>query len=197
MHDITDRRTLHASLEQMAMKDMLTDLPNRRALQKKLPKALARSARSGKPLAVFFLDLDGFKGVNDRYGHDAGDELLRILAGRIVATVRRTDTVVRLAGDEFVVVLEMLSQPDDAIEVAAKLLPALEQPFVLEAATVSLSGSIGIALHEPASGEGQEALLARADHAMYEAKNGGKNRYSIAPPAAACSLLMHYLPAAN
>jgi diguanylate cyclase (GGDEF)-like protein len=185
MHDITDRRMLHASLEQMAMKDMLTNLPNRRALQQKLPEALARSARSGKAMAVFFLDLDGFKGVNDRYGHDAGDELLRMLAQRIVAAVRRTDTVARLAGDEFVVVLEMLSHADDAVDVAAKLLSALSQPFALQVATVSLSGSIGIALHEPASPEGPDALLARADCAMYEAKNGGKNRYSIAPQPAA------------
>lgn len=185
MHDITDRRMLHASLEQMAMKDMLTNLPNRRALQQKLPEALARSARSGKAMAVFFLDLDGFKGVNDRYGHDAGDELLRMLGQRIVAAVRRTDTVARLAGDEFVVVLEMLSHADDAVDVALKLLPALSQPFALQAATVSLSGSIGIALHEPASPEGPDALLARADCAMYDAKNGGKNRYSIAPQPAA------------
>ena len=163
------------------MKDMLTDLPNRRALQQKLPEALARSARSGKPLAVFFLDIDGFKGVNDRYGHDAGDELLRILAQRIVATVRRTDTVARLAGDEFVVVLELLSHAEDAVDIAAKLLPALAHPFALEAATVTLSGSIGIAVHRPASGESADTLLARADHAMYNAKNGGKNRYHIAP----------------
>jgi diguanylate cyclase (GGDEF)-like protein/PAS domain S-box-containing protein len=180
MHDITDRRMLHASLEQMAMKDMLTNLPNRRALQQKLPEALARSDRSGRAMAVFFLDLDGFKGINDRYGHDAGDELLRMLAERIVAAVRRTDTVARLAGDEFVVVLEMLSHADDAVDVAAKLLPALSQPFALQAANVSLSGSIGIALHEPASSESPDALLARADCAMYDAKNGGKNRYSIA-----------------
>jgi diguanylate cyclase (GGDEF)-like protein/PAS domain S-box-containing protein len=185
MHDITERRQTQASLERMAMKDMLTDLPNRRALQQKLPEALARSARSGKPLAVFFLDLDGFKGVNDRYGHDAGDELLRILAQRIVATVRRTDTVARLAGDEFVVVLELLSHADDAVDVAAKLLPALSHPFALEVATVTLSGSIGIALHDPASRESPDALLARADHAMYEAKHGGKNRYRIAALAAA------------
>jgi diguanylate cyclase (GGDEF)-like protein/PAS domain S-box-containing protein len=185
MHDITERRTLHASLEQMALKDMLTDLPNRRALQQRLPQALARSARSGKPLAVFFLDLDGFKGVNDRYGHDAGDELLRILAQRIVATVRRTDTVARLAGDEFVVVLELLSHAEDAVDVAAKLLPMLSQPFVLETATVALSGSIGIALHDPASPESPDALLARADHAMYDAKKGGRNRYRIAPLATA------------
>lgn len=185
MHDITERRQAQASLELMAMKDMLTDLPNRRALQQKLPEALARSARSGKPLAVFFLDLDGFKGVNDRYGHDAGDELLRILAQRIVATVRRTDTVARLAGDEFVVVLELLSHADDAVDVAAKLLQALGHPFALKAATVTLSGSIGIALHDPDSRESPDALLARADHAMYEAKHGGKNRYRIAALAAA------------
>jgi diguanylate cyclase (GGDEF)-like protein/PAS domain S-box-containing protein len=185
MHDITDRRTLQASLEQMAMKDMLTDLPNRRALQQKLPEALARSARSGKALAVFFLDLDGFKSVNDQYGHDAGDALLRILAQRIVATVRRTDTVARLAGDEFVVVLELLSHAEDAVDVADKLLPALCQPFELEAATVALSGSIGIAVHDPSSSESPDALLARADHAMYEAKHGGKNRYSLAPLAVA------------
>lgn len=183
MHDITERRMLHASLEQMALKDMLTDLPNRRALQQKLPEALARSARSGKPLAVFFLDLDGFKGVNDRYGHDAGDELLRILAQRIVATVRRTDTVARLAGDEFVVVLELLSHAEDAVDVADKLLPALSQPFELGAATVALSGSIGIAVHEAGSPESADALLVRADQAMYDAKNGGKNRYRIAPLA--------------
>ena len=183
MHDITERRMLHASLEQMALKDMLTDLPNRRALQQKLPEAIARSARSGKPLAVFFLDLDGFKGVNDRYGHDAGDELLRILAQRIVATVRRTDTVARLAGDEFVVVLELLSHAEDAVDVADKLLPALSQPFELGAATVALSGSIGIAVHAPGSPESPDALLVRADQAMYDAKNGGKNRYRIAPLA--------------
>ena len=184
MHDISERRLLHSSLEQMAMKDMLTDLPNRRALLQKLPEALARAARSGKSVAVFFLDLDGFKGVNDRYGHDAGDELLRILAQRIVAAVRRTDTVARLAGDEFVVVLELLTQAQDAVDVAAKLLPVLSQPFALQAATVALSGSIGIAMHEPASAESVEQLLARADAAMYDAKRGGKNRYSIAPPAA-------------
>ena len=170
-------------LEQMAMKDMLTDLPNRRALLHKLPEALARSARVGKPLAVFFLDLDGFKGVNDRHGHDAGDELLRILAQRIVAAVRRTDTVARLAGDEFVVVLEMLSHADDAADVAAKLLSALAQPFALQAASVTLSGSIGIAMHAPGSDEVAQQLMARADHAMYQAKEGGRNRYCIAPPA--------------
>lgn len=183
MHDITARRVLHASLESMAMKDTLTDLPNRRALMQKLPEALARAGRTGKPLAVFFLDLDGFKGVNDRYGHDAGDELLRILARRIVCTVRRTDIVARLAGDEFVVLLDMLSAPDDALEVARKLLAVLSEPFALQPSTVQLSGSIGIAMHRPGSSENAEMLLSRADGAMYDAKNSGKSRFSVAPAA--------------
>lgn len=182
MHDISARRTLHASLESMAMKDMLTDLPNRRALMHKLPEALARAGRTGKPLAVFFLDLDGFKGINDQYGHDAGDELLRILAQRIVSTVRRTDTVARLAGDEFVVLLDMLTARDDALEVARKLLVVLAQPFALEAGTVQLSGSIGIAMHEPGCNEQADTLLGRADAAMYEAKKGGKSRFALAQP---------------
>ena len=180
MHDITVRRTLHASLESMALKDTLTDLPNRRALMHKLPEALARAGRTGKPLAVFFLDLDGFKGINDRYGHDAGDELLRILAQRIVSTVRRTDTVARLAGDEFIVLLDMLAARDDAVEVARKLLAMLVEPFALAAATVQLSGSIGIAMHEPDSSEQADTLLGRADAAMYEAKKGGKSRFALA-----------------
>jgi diguanylate cyclase (GGDEF)-like protein len=183
MHDISARRTLHDSLERMAMKDMLTDLPNRRALMHKLPEALARAGRTGKPLAVFFLDLDGFKGINDQHGHDAGDELLRILAQRIVSTVRRTDTVARLAGDEFVVLLDMLTERDDALEVARKLLVVLAEPFALQAATVQLSGSIGIAMHEPGSSEQADTLLCRADAAMYEAKKGGKSRFALALPA--------------
>jgi diguanylate cyclase (GGDEF)-like protein/PAS domain S-box-containing protein len=181
MHDITARKLLHASLEGMANRDMLTDLPNRRALMHTLPEALARARRIGKPLALLFLDLDGFKGVNDAYGHDAGDELLRLLAQRIVGAVRRTDTVARLAGDEFVVLLEMLASAEDAAEVASKMLPALQAPFALKAATVALGASIGIALHMPGCAETVEQLLARADDAMYQAKRSGKNRYCVAP----------------
>jgi diguanylate cyclase (GGDEF)-like protein/PAS domain S-box-containing protein len=183
LHDISERKRLHASLEGMALRDTLTDLPNRRALMQTLPEALARARRIGKPLALFFLDLDGFKGVNDRLGHDAGDELLRLLAQRIVGTVRRTDTVARLAGDEFVVLLELLASADDAVDIADKLLPLLQQPFLLKAGTVALSGSIGIALHAPDAQESVEALLSRADAAMYEAKRSGKNRYRIAADA--------------
>ncbi|CAL62794.1 Hypothetical protein; putative exported protein; putative PAS and GGDEF domains [Herminiimonas arsenicoxydans] len=176
LHDITERQLLQATLTNMALKDALTDLPNRRALMQKLPEAIVRAARLGKPLAVLFIDLDGFKGINDGYGHEAGDELLRTMGQRIVGVVRATDTVVRLAGDEFVVVLEMLNGDADALEVADKILQAIQQPFVLSAATVTLSGSIGIAMHWPQDLTHAEQLITLADGAMYAAKKQGKNR---------------------
>ncbi|MNR78099.1 Diguanylate cyclase DosC [compost metagenome] len=176
LHDITERKLLQASLMGMALRDALTDLPNRRALIQKLPESIARASRLGKPLAVLFLDLDGFKGVNDGYGHEAGDELLRTIAQRLIAAVRTTDTVARLAGDEFVVVLEMLNGDADALEVADKILLALQQPFALTAATVSISASIGIAMHWPEDSTTPEQLITLADGAMYVAKKQGKNR---------------------
>lgn len=176
LHDITERQMQQALLKAMALKDALTDLPNRRALMQKLPESIARTKRIGKPLAVFFLDLDDFKGVNDGYGHEAGDELLRTLAQRIVGVVRATDTVVRLAGDEFVVVLEMLNGNADALEVAEKILQAIQQPFALTAATLTLSGSIGITMHWPEDMATAEQLITLADGAMYAAKKMGKNR---------------------
>ena len=176
LHDITERQMQQASLKAMALKDALTDLPNRRALMQKLPESMARTKRIGKPLAVFFLDLDGFKGVNDGYGHEAGDELLRTLAQRIVGVVRATDTVVRLAGDEFVVVLEMLNGNADAIEVAEKILQVIQQPFALTAGTLTVSGSIGITMYWPEDMTTAEQLITLADGAMYAAKKMGKNR---------------------
>lgn len=176
LHDITERQMQQASLKAMALKDALTDLPNRRALMQKLPESMARAKRIGKPMAVFFLDLDGFKGVNDGYGHEAGDELLRTLAQRIVGVVRTTDTVARLAGDEFVVVLEMLNGNPDALDVAEKILHAIQQPFALIAATLTLSGSIGIAMHWPKDMTTADQLIMLADGAMYTAKKMGKNR---------------------
>jgi diguanylate cyclase (GGDEF)-like protein/PAS domain S-box-containing protein len=176
LHDITERKLLQASLMGMALKDALTDLPNRRALMQKLPESIARAARLGKPLAVLFLDLDGFKGINDGYGHEAGDELLRTIAQRLSGAVRTTDTVARLAGDEFVIVLEMINGDADALEVADKILQTLQQPFALTAATVSISASIGIAMHWPEDSTTAEQLITLADGAMYVAKKNGKNR---------------------
>jgi diguanylate cyclase (GGDEF)-like protein/PAS domain S-box-containing protein len=173
LHDISERKQLFASMEAMALKDTLTGLPNRRALMQALPEALQRANRLRQSCAVFFLDLDRFKQVNDRYGHEEGDELLRQFAERVRGAVRKTDTVGRLAGDEFVVILEMLHTDADAQEAADKLLPVLQQPFVLKTATVTLSASIGIAIHHPDDPQDIEMLLGRADRAMYRHKQEG------------------------
>ncbi|OFA01942.1 sensor domain-containing diguanylate cyclase [Duganella sp. HH101] len=175
------RRT--AELEQLVMRDVLTGLPNRRALMQALPAAMARVTRMRQPCAVLFLDLDGFKNVNDTHGHEEGDELLRQFGQRIVGAVRRTDTVARLAGDEFVAILENLSDAAAAEEMGRKMMPLLREPFVLKTATVNLSASIGIAIHQPGDAEDLDALLARADRAMYEAKRGGKNNVVVAAAA--------------
>ncbi|ELX12606.1 GGDEF domain-containing protein [Janthinobacterium sp. HH01] len=175
------RRT--AELEQLVMRDVLTGLPNRRALMQALPAAMARVTRMRQPCAVLFLDLDGFKNVNDTHGHEEGDELLRQFGQRIVGAVRRTDTVARLAGDEFVAILENLSDAAAAEEMGRKMMPLLREPFVLKTATVKLSASIGIAIHQPGDAEDLDALLARADRAMYEAKRGGKNNVVMAAAA--------------
>jgi len=176
LHDISERKNLFASMEAMALRDTLTGLPNRRALMQALPEAMQRASRLRQCCAVFFLDLDRFKQVNDRYGHDEGDELLRQFAARVRDTVRKTDTVGRLAGDEFVVILEMLASPDSAQETADKLRPALQQPFVLKTVTVSLSASIGIAIHHPDDPADIEMLLGRADRAMYANKQAGRQQ---------------------
>jgi diguanylate cyclase (GGDEF)-like protein/PAS domain S-box-containing protein len=173
LHDISERRSLFASMEAMALRDTLTGLPNRRALMQTLDEALQRANRLRQSCAVFFLDLDRFKQVNDRYGHEEGDELLRQFAERVRQTVRKTDTVGRLAGDEFVVILEMLHSDDAAQETADKLRPVLQQPFVLKTATVMLGASIGIAIHHPDDPADIEMLLGRADRAMYVNKQQG------------------------
>lgn len=170
LHDISERREMIATLEDLALRDTLTGLPNRRALMQALPAALERSGRSGKCCAVLFLDLDRFKQVNDRYGHEEGDELLRQFAARVRGAVRKTDTVGRLAGDEFIVIVEMLASDADAVEAADKLAPLLQQPFVLKTTTVTLGASIGVALHQPGDAPDSEMLLGRADRAMYADK---------------------------
>jgi diguanylate cyclase (GGDEF)-like protein len=178
-------RARTAELEDLVMRDALTGLLNRRALMQALPDAMRRSARLRLPCAVMFLDLDGFKNVNDTHGHEEGDELLRQFGQRIVQSVRGTDTVARLAGDEFVVILENLADAADAEAMGHKLLPPLQAPFTLKTASVQLSASIGVAVFTANSGESLEALLTRADRAMYAAKRSGKNCVNVADLAGA------------
>jgi diguanylate cyclase (GGDEF)-like protein len=169
-----------AELQVLLLRDALTGLPNRRALLATLPEAMRRARRVGRPCALLFLDLDDFKAINDSHGHEEGDELLRQFGVRLAQGIRKTDMVARLAGDEFVVVLEMLADAGHAEETARKLLALLKEPFVLRTATVWVGASIGIALHLPQDPADVEAWLARADHAMYAVKRTGKNGVALA-----------------
>ena len=169
-----------AELQALLLRDVLTGLPNRRALLEALPEAMSRARRVSRPCALLFLDMDGFKSVNDNHGHEEGDELLRQFGERLLQGVRKTDMVARLAGDEFVVVLEMLADAVHAEDTARKLLARLKEPFVLRTTTVTVGASIGVALHRPDDDPDLGAWLARADHAMYAVKRTGKNGVALA-----------------
>ncbi len=173
--DITDEKQEAERIRYRASYDALTGLPNRSLLHDRLLQALAKAAREQGRLGVLFLDLDGFKPVNDRFGHLAGDHLLVALSERLQGCVRESDTVARLGGDEFVIVLPDMASPADARLVAAKILSALAVPFVLESnvGSVRIAASIGIALY-PTHGLTAEELVCAADRAMYAAKQAGK-----------------------
>ena len=171
-------KKLGEDMTRLAMHDTVTGLPNRALLQERLNQAIAGCQRYNRILAVLFIDLDGFKAVNDRWGHKLGDDLLRVVAGRITSSVRRTDTVARLGGDEFVVLLVEISGPDDATTVADKILAQFRLPFDIDQQQVSVGASIGIAIY-PVSGENAELLIRNADQAMYQAKRNGKNNINV------------------
>ena len=181
LRDITERKRLEHTLEMQATTDVLTGLPNRRSLLKTLPQAMRRAERTGRPLALIFLDLDGFKQVNDNYGHDAGDRVLIEFARRLHDAVRGTDTAARLGGDEFVVIVEgLVSGNDDAGKVAEKILQASQAPFPLaDGMWLPISASIGVSLFAPPDSISAEELLAHGDEAMYRSKHHGKARVSV------------------
>jgi diguanylate cyclase (GGDEF)-like protein len=161
-------------LEMMAHHDALTGLPNRALLNDRLAQALAQARRSGRPVGLLFLDLDRFKDINDSLGHATGDRLLQSVADRLRALVREGDTVARLGGDEFVVMLVNLAQADDAVTIARSIAQALARPHPVDAHTLHVTASIGIAAF-PGDGDSAEALLKHADAAMYRAKAQGRN----------------------
>jgi len=179
LHDITERLAFRNSLQEMALSDILTGLPNRRAFAQKLPEAMARAGRDPLRMGLLFMDIDGFKQINDKHGHIAGDELLMLFASRLHETVRDVDTVARLAGDEFTVILERLHGHEDAMAVAEKILTVMRAPFFLRDATIIVSVSIGVAMYDPVAHTTQDRLVAQADNAMYAAKNAGKNRVEV------------------
>ena len=175
LHDVTLRKQRDAQREFESRHDLLTGLQNRRALMEALPLAQARATRSNGRLGLLFIDLDGFKAVNDRLGHDGGDALLRAIAVRLRQAVRRTDSVFRLAGDEFTVLLEdMKGGLDDAHGVGRKLVEAVSEPVDLCGARVQVGASIGIAVQAPGSAPTPEELIKEADRWMYEAKKSGR-----------------------
>lgn len=165
--------------EYMARHDALTGLANRRHLQERLEAQLAAARKTDSSVALMYIDLDGFKLVNDTYGHDSGDELLRDVARRLRTAVRESDVVARLGGDEFVTSLAHLHSATDVGFVATKLIDVLAAPYALEAGEARISASIGVALF-PGDATSAKALLTAADRALYAAKSAGKNRFEWA-----------------
>jgi diguanylate cyclase (GGDEF)-like protein/PAS domain S-box-containing protein len=179
--DAGTARELTRHLSHLAEHDALTDLPNRLLLNDRLTRAIALAERHHKPLAVLFLDVDGFKAVNDSLGHAAGDAILRSIAARLGAAIRKSDTVSRYSGDEFVIVLPEIEQGDDAAVVARKLVRAASGPHRIEARNVTVTASVGIALY-PDDGRDAETLIKHADAAMYDAKRTGIGSFRLFRP---------------
>ena len=177
--NVSLRKAAEADLYRQATHDGLTDLPNRGLLQDRLGQAVARSQRNHTLIAVCYLDIDHLKAINDTYGHAAGDELLRQFSDRLTQCVRTTDTVARLGGDEFAVVLEPLITASDAEALGEKIVTAMREAFVLSGATLGVTTSVGIALHDGGSDITAAELLERADAALYRAKTDGRNRHVL------------------
>jgi|GEM_PF-3106240 len=177
--NVTETRQREAQMHHRAYHDILTNLPNRALFLDRLEQALSQADRHGHRVAVLFIDLDNFKAINDRWGHECGDRVLQQAAERMAQCIRVSDTVCRLGGDEFTILLAHLDEERDAARVADKLLKLLHNPFAACGTRFTLSASIGIALHPPHGAEPQ-GLISTADRAMYQAKQGGKDRYLFA-----------------
>jgi diguanylate cyclase (GGDEF)-like protein len=162
----------------MAYHDSLTGLPNRALLTDRLERAVLNAQRTGRPLAVMFLDLDRFKTINDSLGHMSGDALLKEVAGRLCRAVRASDTVARLGGDEFVVLAPHIRDNEEAAQVADKIIATLALPFPLDGHTLHITPSIGISVC-PGDGQDVETLMRHADAAMYHAKAAGRNNFQF------------------
>lgn len=178
LRDISEAKAHMTELKRRSNEDVLTSLPNRQWVQEHLPIALEEAKTQGKSLALLFIDLDGFKKVNDTAGHAAGDELLQHAAERLLEAIRPHDRVVRFGGDEFVILLEKIDHKIDAAHVAGRVQSAFDQPFQLKQGVYTIGTSIGIALY-PTDGEDAPALLEKADIAMYSVKTSGKHGYQF------------------
>jgi diguanylate cyclase (GGDEF)-like protein/PAS domain S-box-containing protein len=168
-HDVSAARAMSVQMTHSAQHDVVTSLPNRLLLSDRIAQAIALARRQRRPLAILFLDLDRFKYINDSLGHAVGDELLRSVSGRLLASVRASDTVSRLGGDEFVVLLSEIAHPVDAAASANKMLLSLSAPHTIGGQELHIAGSIGISIY-PDDGADAETLIKNADTAMYDAK---------------------------
>jgi diguanylate cyclase (GGDEF)-like protein/PAS domain S-box-containing protein len=176
--EIGEREKVTAELNFLANHDALTGLPSLRLCKDRLDRSLAEARRNQQNSAVMFLDLDGFKEINDTYGHEFGDLVLKVTAGRIKAEIRETDTVARIGGDEFVVILSRVPELEIVERIASSLIRQISQPIRIVKYEVSVSASIGIALY-PDHGSTSEDLIRVADKAMYLVKNSGKNNFQF------------------
>ncbi len=175
--DVTEQRLAQATIAHMAHHDALTKLPNRMLFRDRLEQAVALAGR-GAVMALHYLDVDGFKPVNDRLGHKAGDELLVAISERLLGTVRKHDTVARLGGDEFAIVQTGIREAKDAVSLASRVMKSIAAPFGIAGGTVSVGVSIGIAV-APSDGLDPDDLLRKADAAMYASKGSGRSRISF------------------
>jgi diguanylate cyclase (GGDEF)-like protein len=184
--EIAERHHAEARVRHTAMHDPLTGIPNRLMFMERLDRAIARASRKHGSFALAYLDIDGFKPVNDTYGHQVGDQLLVDISKRLTDRLRGADTVARLGGDEFGLILDEMGDEEMALRVAQSLVDCLQAPFVLRGGngdiTVQVSASVGLALY-PRHADQPDALIDAADEAMYRIKRGGRNGCCLAPPA--------------
>ncbi len=176
--DITEKRMMEEAIKYQAYYDLVTELPNRMLFMDRLNLALAQAQRTRSMTAVLFLDLDRFKNINDTLGHKAGDQLLKEVAGRLKSCVRESDTVARIGGDEYTILLHHITQEEDAYRTARKLQARIREPYLIEGYQFHITVSIGISLY-PGDGEQADTLFKSADVAMYYAKETGRNNYQF------------------
>lgn len=179
VHDISQQQEKEEHLTQLAFHDCLTELPNRLLFYERLQHDLLHAKRNSTLLAVLFLDLDGFKEVNDSLGHEAGDQLLKMVAKRLIKCCREDDTVARMGGDEFTIILSSINSEANLQQISGNILSAISMDFPIKERQINLSISIGISVY-PNDSQEVDALLKLADHAMFEAKKSGKNNYFFA-----------------
>lgn len=188
--NITEKRQLEKTIKKLAYFDGITGLPNRNLFKDRFKLAAERARRDNKKMMIVMLDFDKFKVINDKYGHDVGDKLLKSFAGRLKKIVRRTDTIARFGGDEFVMVLSDFSNTDNMEKFAKKVLDVFKEPFKIDKFKLYINGSIGISVF-PNDSINYSELIKFADSVMYETKKGGGNNYKfylnsgqkVGPPA--------------